>query len=128
MSSSQQTGKKQYVYDFTTMEKEALLGKTSTSQGSSMRGERIYCGLVTKKKGTGSKPHYHPDETFNYVLSGALKVNMDGQEFVVPTGCLLHIPPNVVHTAVATDEGDVTYLVWRDIVSEKEGKAATVEV
>ena len=128
MSSSQQTGKKQYVYDFTTMEKEALLGKTSTSQGSSMRGERIYCGLVTKKKGTGSKPHYHPDETFNYVLSGALKVNMDGQEFVVPTGCLLHIPPNVVHTAVATDDGDVTYLVWRDIVSEKEGKAATVEV
>ena len=123
-----ETGKKQYVYDFTTMKKEAVLGKTSTSEGSSMRGERIYCGLVTKKKGTGSKPHYHPDETFNYVLNGALKVNMDGQEFVVPTGCLLHIPPNVVHTAVATDDGDVTYLVWRDIVSEKEGKASTVEV
>ena len=117
-----------YVYDFSNMKKEALLGKTSTSEGSSMRGERIYCGLVTKKKGTGSKPHYHPDETFNYVLSGALKVNMDGREFVVPTGCLLHIPPNMVHTAVATDEGDVTYLVWRDIVSEKEGKPSTVEV
>jgi quercetin dioxygenase-like cupin family protein len=128
MSNAQETGKRQYVYDFNTMKKEALLGKTSTSEGSSMRGERIYCGLVTKKKGTGSKPHYHPDETFNYVLNGALKVNMDGQEFVVPTGCLLHIPPNVVHTAVATDDGDVTYLVWRDIVSEKEGKPSTVEV
>jgi len=119
---------KQYVYDFSTMKKEALLGNTSTSQGSSFTGERIYCGLVTKKKGTGSKPHYHPDETFNYVLSGALKVSMGGQEFVVPTGSLLHIPPNEVHTAVATDDGDVTYLVWRDIVSEKEGKPTTIEV
>jgi len=128
MSSVPQTGTKQYVYDFTSMKKEALLGKTSTSEGSSFTGERIYCGLVTKKKGTGSKAHYHPDETFNYVLKGSLKVNMGGQEFVVPTGSLLHIPPNEVHTAVATDEGDVTYLVWRDIVSEKDGKPTTVEV
>lgn len=128
MSAHQQTGKRQYVYDFHNMKKEATLGKTSTSEGSAFRGERIYCGLVTKKRGTGSKPHYHPDETFNYVLKGALKVRMDGQEFVVPTGCLLHIPPNVVHTAVATDDGDATYLVWRDTVSEKAGKPSTVEV
>jgi quercetin dioxygenase-like cupin family protein len=128
MASAQQSGARQYVYNFDNMKKEALLGKTSTSEGSSFTGERIYCGLVTKKRGTGSKPHYHPDETFNYVLKGALKVNMDGQEFVVPTGSLLHIPPNMVHTAVATDDGDVTYLVWRDIVSEKEGKASTIEV
>ena len=128
MANAQQGGTRQYVYDFQNMEKGALLGKTSTSEGSSFTGERIYCGLVTKKRGTGSKPHYHPDETFNYVLKGALKVNMDGQEFVVPAGCLLHIPPNMVHTAVATDAGDVTYLVWRDIVSEKEGKPSTVEV
>jgi unsaturated pyranuronate lyase len=117
-----------YVYDFHNMKKEALLGKTSTSEGSSFTGERIYCGLVTKKRGTGSKAHYHPDETFNYVLKGALKVNMDGQEFIVPTGSLLHIPPNVVHTAVATNDGDATYLVWRDIASEKDGKPTTVEV
>jgi quercetin dioxygenase-like cupin family protein len=125
---SAQSGSRQYVYNFRNMKKEALLGKTSTSEGSSFTGERIYCGLVTKKRGTGSKPHYHPDETFNYVLNGALKVNMDGQEFIVPTGCLLHIPPNMVHTAVATDEGDVTYLVWRDMVGEKQGKPTTVEV
>ena len=56
-----------------------------------------------------------------------MKVTMDGQEFVVPAGCLLHIPPNMVHTSVATDEGDVTYLVWRDIVSEKAGLPSTVE-
>ena len=120
--------KRRFVYDFHNMKKEAMLGKTSTSEGSSFTGERIYCGLVTKKRGTGSKPHYHPDETFNYVLQGTLKVNMDGQEFLVPKGCLLHIPPNFVHTAVATDEEDAVYLVWRDIASEKLGKPTTVEI
>ena len=120
--------KRQYVYDFHNMSKQALLGKTSTSEGSSLTGERMYCALVTKKRGTGSRPHYHPDETFNYVLQGALKVAMDGQEFVVPAGCLLHIPPNMVHTAVATEDGDAVYLVWRDMASEKSGKPTTVEV
>jgi quercetin dioxygenase-like cupin family protein len=117
-----------YVVNFHDMDKKPTIGKTSTGEGASFNGERIYCGLVTKKRGTGSKPHYHPDETFNYVLKGALKVVMDGEEFVVPTGCLLHIPANMVHTAVATDDGDATYLVWRDRVAEKQGKPITTEV
>ncbi|HJQ62014.1 MAG TPA: cupin domain-containing protein [Burkholderiales bacterium] len=123
-----QKQKRRYVYDFHNMTKHSLLGKTSTSEGASFTGERIYCGLVTKKRGTGSRAHYHPDETFNYVLQGTLKVNMDGEEFLVPKGQLLHIPPNMVHTAVAADEEDAVYLVWRDIASEKLGKATTVEV
>jgi quercetin dioxygenase-like cupin family protein len=53
---------------------------------------------------------------------------MDGKDFVVPTGSLLHIPANMVHTAVATDEGDATYLVWRDRANEKAGKPITIEV
>ena len=117
-----------YVVDFHRMQKSAVLGKTSTGAGASFNGERIYCALVTKKPGTGSKPHFHPDETFNYLLRGALKVNMDGDEFVVPTGCLLHIPANMVHTAVATDDGEATYLVWRDRAGEKDGKPTVTEV
>ena len=91
-------------------------------------GERVYVGIVTKKKGTGSKAHYHLDETFNYVLKGALKVVMDGEEFIVPTGALLHIPPKVVHTAVASDDGDAVYLVCRDTTSDGSGKPTTIEV
>jgi quercetin dioxygenase-like cupin family protein len=117
-----------YVVDFHTMTKGAVLGNTSSGEGTSFNGERIYCALVTKKTGTGSKPHFHPDETFNYVLDGALNVTMDGQEFIVPKGCLLHIPANMVHTAVATDDGDATYLVWRDRVGEKLGKPTVTEV
>jgi quercetin dioxygenase-like cupin family protein len=119
--------KNQYVIDLHGMEMSPTLGKTSTGEGASFNGDRIYCGVVTKKRGTGSKPHLHPDETFNYVLKGALQVNMDGQDFVVPTGCLLHIPANMVHTSVATEDGDAVYLVWRDRVNEKAGKPVTIE-
>jgi quercetin dioxygenase-like cupin family protein len=117
-----------YVVDFHTMPAEAVLGTTSSGQGASFKGERIYCALVTKKTGTGSQPHFHADETFNYVLKGALRVNMDGEDFVVATGCLLHIPANMVHTAVATGDGDATYLVWRDRAGELQGKPTTTEV
>jgi len=117
-----------YVVDLHGKPKESVLGTTSTGQGASFNGERMYCALVTKTTGTGSKPHFHPDETFNYLLEGALKVEMDGATFVVPTGCLLHIPANMVHTAVATDDGDATYLVWRDRVGEKQGKPTITEV
>ena len=128
MSAVAQKSANKYVVNFHDMEKKPTLGKTSTGEGASFNGERIYCGLVTKKKGTGSKAHYHPDETFNYVLKGALQVRMAGEDFVVPAGCLFHIPSNMVHTAVATDDGDATYLVWRDRVAERQGKPITTEV
>lgn len=117
-----------YVIDFHNMAKGSVLGATSSGEGASFNGERIYCALVTKKPGSGSKPHFHPDETFNYVLEGALQVEMDGEAFVVPTGCLLHIPANMVHTAVATEDGAATYLVWRDRVGEKQGMPTVTEV
>jgi len=34
----------------------------------------------------------------------------------------------MVHTAVATEDSDAVYLVWRDRVNEKAGKPVTVEV
>jgi hypothetical protein len=35
---------------------------------------------------------------------------------------------STVHTAVATDDGDAVYPVWRDRVNEKAGKPVTIEV
>ncbi len=120
--------KRQFVYDLKTMPKKNVLGNLSTSHGASFTGERIYVGLITKARGTGAtKPHYHPDETFNYVLKGGLRVNMDGQDFLVPEGCLLHIPPNMPHTSIATEDADAVVLIWRDATSEKAGLPSTIE-
>jgi quercetin dioxygenase-like cupin family protein len=123
------SARERYVHHFDAMPQGNVLGGAlSTGMGAAFTGERVYVGIVTKKKGTGSKPHYHLDETFNYVLKGALKVVMDGEEFIVPTGALLHIPPKVVHTAVASDDGDAMYLVCRDTTSDGGGEPTTVEV
>jgi uncharacterized cupin superfamily protein len=84
-TNSGKSARQRYVHDFENMPQGSLLGdKLSTSMGAAFTGERVYVGLVTKKRGTGSKAHYHLDETFNYVLEGALKVVMDGEEFIVP--------------------------------------------
>ena len=67
-----------YVIDFHNMAKGAVLGSASTGQGAAFNGERIYCALVTKKTGTGSKPHFHPDETFNYTVPTPKPENSHG--------------------------------------------------
>jgi quercetin dioxygenase-like cupin family protein len=119
---------RQFVYDLRTMPKKNVLGDLSTSHGASFTGDRIYVALITKSAGTGStKPHYHPDETFNYVLQGSLQVSMDGQDFVVPEGSLLHIPSNMPHTSIAGKEKDAVVLIWRDATSEKAGRPTTIE-
>lgn len=120
--------KRQFVYDLRAMPKKNVLGDLSTSYGASFTGERIYVGLITKARGTGAtKPHRHPDETFNYVLQGSLRVSMDGQDFLVPQGSLLHIPPNMPHTSIATEDSDAVVLIWRDATSEKAGLPTTIE-
>jgi len=48
----------------------------STSVGPVVEGERMQVGLIDKARGTGSRPHAHPNEQFNYVLRGTLKVKI----------------------------------------------------
>lgn len=48
----------------------------------------------------GAKPHYHKRSTeLYYVLDGAGTVTVGGVEHPVSRGTLVHIPPEVVHSA-----------------------------
>jgi quercetin dioxygenase-like cupin family protein len=128
-ANSAKTAKQRYVHDFENMPKVNLLGdQLSPATGVAFTGERVYVGLVRIPRGTGAKAHYHTDETFNYVMQGTLKVVMDGEEFLVPKGSLLHIPREVVHITGATPDEDAVYLVCRDTTSLASGKPTTVEV
>ena len=40
----------------------------SSAEGPVVEGERMQVGLITKKRGTGARPHSHPNEQWNYVL------------------------------------------------------------
>ncbi len=76
----------------------------STSEGVVVEGDRMLLGYIHKPRGTGSRPHSHPNEQFNYVLQGTLQVEIDGQSFSAPAGTLVYVPANVEHSMVATPE------------------------
>jgi quercetin dioxygenase-like cupin family protein len=96
----------------------------STSRGGVVEGERMLVGYIHKPRGTGSRPHTHPNEQFNYVLKGTLRVEMDGQVFLAPAGTMVYVPANIVHSMVATAEDDVIFLAIKDLAHGIIGMAA----
>jgi quercetin dioxygenase-like cupin family protein len=58
-------------------------------------------------KGTTSALHKHPHEQITYVISGALKFSVDGQEQVVRAGDVVYMPANKVHGVLQALEDSV---------------------
>ena len=97
----------------------------STANGPVVEGERIQCGLMTKKAGTGARPHLHPNEQWNYIVKGTLRVKIgDAPEQLCGPGTLLYFPANVVHSTVATADEDVIFFTVKDMSHGIIGKAA----
>jgi quercetin dioxygenase-like cupin family protein len=97
----------------------------STSRGAVVEGDRMQIGLIHKARGTGSRPHSHPNEQFNYVLQGTLRVKIGDQpERLCPAGTAIFVPANVVHSMVATPEEDVIFYVAKDLSHGIAGVAA----
>ena len=42
----------------------------STAHGPVVEGERIQIGLIRMPRGTGARPHSHPNEQWVYVMEG----------------------------------------------------------
>jgi quercetin dioxygenase-like cupin family protein len=96
------------------MEKHQFVPGMTSAYGVKIQGEQMFIGLAHKPRGTGSRPHSHPIEQFNYVMKGVLKAKVGDEEKLVGPGGLIHIPANTVHTIVATPEEDVIFLVVKD--------------
>ena len=67
-------------------------------------GEKVMVARVLMKKGCVVPLHSHPNEQVTYILEGALKFGLNGEEVVVREGEVLCIPPNVPHEAVALED------------------------
>lgn len=67
-------------------------------------GERVMIARVLLKKGCVVPLHSHHNEQITYILDGALKFTLNGEEVVVRAGEVLCIPPNVPHDAVALED------------------------
>jgi len=93
----------------------------SSGRGPLIKGERMQIALVRKAKGSGARPHHHPNEQFHYVIQGKLKAMVEGQEALVGPGEVIHIPPNAIHATVATPEEDVVFFTVKDLAWGIEG-------
>ena len=100
----------------------------STAHGPVVEGERIQIGLIRMPRGTGARPHSHPNEQWVYVLQGMLESEVEGVKSRVPAGSLVYIPANAVHSALATPEGDVLFLTAKDMSHGIVGTAVDASI
>lgn len=97
----------------------------STAHGPVVEGDRIQVGLIFKPKGTGARLHSHPNEQWNYVVSGRMRVRMEGEDDrIAEPGTIVYLPANKVHATIATPEGDLVFLAIKDMSHGIVGMAA----
>ena len=109
-------GNGQFIFALMDMAKIEAGTGYSTAVGPVVEGERMQCALVTKPKGTGSRPHLHPNEQWNFIVKGTLRVKVgDGPEQLCGPGTLLYFPANVVHYTIATEDEDVVFFAVKDL-------------
>jgi len=70
-----------------------------------VHGEKGMLARLLLRKGCLVPEHSHENEQFTYILEGALKFILAGEEtVVVRSGEVLVIPPNVRHSAEALED------------------------
>jgi quercetin dioxygenase-like cupin family protein len=67
-------------------------------------GEREMLAQIYLKRGALVPMHAHDSEQMTYILQGALRVLVDGEELIVREGEVLHIPSGVPHQAEALED------------------------
>jgi quercetin dioxygenase-like cupin family protein len=109
-------------YRFEKLESHHFNPHLSTTQGPVIEGEYMYFRRVTKAAGSGSRPHYHPNEFMAFFLEGRSHAKLGRERRVARPGMLVHIPSNARHSFKAID--DVKYLYIKDRTWTLIGAAA----
>jgi quercetin dioxygenase-like cupin family protein len=108
-------GSGQYVFELANLDRIEAGPAYSTVTGSLVECERSMIGLMRMPRGTGARPHSHPNEQWVYVLEGTLHVEVDGVQAVAKPGSLVYFPPNSVHSSMAGADCDVVFLTGKDL-------------
>lgn len=81
-----------------------------------IEGKKIMVGMSHEKAGMGAQLHSHPNDQFNFVLKGTLRVQIEGQpDQLVPAGSVVYFPAGVAHASCATADEDVVFYVCKDL-------------
>jgi quercetin dioxygenase-like cupin family protein len=117
----------QHYYSTDEMENRLAGEGYSTANGTWVEGERIIFGLITIPAGTRSEPHSHPNEQFSIVLSGSIRVNVEGDEQVLVKDDINYRPADAIHSAEVVGEEDYVFVTAKDTSWGIQGKPATTE-
>src|SRR5574337_241567 len=91
-------GSGHYTFDLSRLHAIDAGPGYSTAHGPVIEGERIQVGLMRMPKGTGGRPHSHPNEQWVYIIQGTLETEIDGIKSRAPAGSLIYFRANAVHS------------------------------
>lgn len=92
---------------FDDVEKEYVTPEHSTAYGELATGETIEVGRLSYKAGEGAERHSHPQEQIMIVLSGRIRVEMDGEVAELGPGSGFHALPDVPHQVTSVSDSEV---------------------
>jgi len=92
--------------------KKITLSHHSPGEYQPIAGELMKAGVVTFRRGTGSRPHWHEkEEQLVYVLEGRRYLRVGDEERVIEPGDIVHIPRGALHAGRTLGEKAVMYVV-----------------
>jgi quercetin dioxygenase-like cupin family protein len=121
-------GNGRYAFDLARLQAIDAGTGYSTAHGPVVEGERIQVGLIRMPRGTGARPHSHPNEQWIYVMQGTLEVEVAGVKSRAPRGSLIYVPADAVHTVLATTDEDVVFFTAKDMAHGIIGTAVDTSV
>ena len=95
------------VFRFADLHSEYVTPKYSKAFGPLLTGTQIEVGRLHFEKGEGAVRHAHPQEQVMVVLSGRLRVTIDGQTSDLGPGEGFLAAPNEPHQVTALENTDV---------------------
>jgi quercetin dioxygenase-like cupin family protein len=107
------------------IDKEYVTPKYSSAFGELVLGERIEVGRLRFEADEGAVEHAHPQEQVMIVISGRLRVELEGTSGELGPGEGFHAPPNVPHKVTALE--DTVVLSCKDVIDGVGHKVAPGE-
>jgi mannose-6-phosphate isomerase-like protein (cupin superfamily) len=116
--------KTRYVYDFARLEGKPgrassaavtpqVIPAASDAKGGLLTGEKLHVAVLRYPRDSKGRLQENRNEQFTFVVDGALKAEIAGEQFVVGRHCIVHVPPGVPHRFKATG-GDALVVTAQD--------------
>ena len=118
--------KTRYIYDFARLEDgkagrassaavtPQLIAAASDATGALVTGEKLHVAQLRYPRGTAQRLQEHPNEQFTFVVEGAMRVEIEGEETMVGKHCIVHIPPGMPHRLGAAGKEDAVVVTVQD--------------